>query len=227
MTSASKPPRKLFWITLSILAIVVFGTVYRAETQLPDAIQLNTKGQPTIGYPKARVQVVVFEEPKCSNCKTFNEQIFRKIKEEFIDSNKIKYTVIPVSFLPNSMPAAVGTLCVYYADPLYPNNDLFFTYMDYMYSHQPDEHTDWAKPDKLIQLAQSASPAINTQQLRKCIDLESYRTKIQKNTEYGKTVMGGTISTPTIYVNGIEVKDLSYDNIRKLIKEVLEHEGVY
>ncbi len=226
MIADKKPQKKLVLGTLVVFAILIVSALIRFDAKLPDAIQITTKGQPTIGYPKAKVQVVVFEEPKCVNCKLYNELVFKKIKEEFIDSNKIRYTVIPVSFLPNSMAAAVSSLCVYNADPLYPNNDLFFTYLDYMYAHQPAEKTDWVTTDKLIQFAKDASPAINLQKLKKCIDTESFRIKIEKNTDYGKSIMGGVISTPTIYVNGIMVKDISYDSIKKLIKEVLESQGV-
>lgn len=220
-------PRLLVWITLAALLVVVGVTLFITRSQLPEGIAINIKGQPTIGYPKAKVHVVVFEEPKCTNCREYNSQIFPKIKEEFIDTNKITYTVVPVAFLPGSMPAAIALLCVYYADPMYPNPDLFFTYLDYMYDHQPDEHTDWASVDRLIGLAQAASPAINIQQLRKCISLETYRIKIEKNTEYGRNIMSGRIMTPTVYVNGIEVQEVTYEEISRLIKEVLEHEGVH
>lgn len=119
-----KPPRTLqFWsiVFMILLAVVV---IQWNHTHLPKGIQINTEGQPTIGYPKARVSVVVFEEPKCRNCKIYNNRVFPDIKRLFIDTNKIRYTVIPVSFLPNSMPAAVALLCAYHKDSEYPNNDL-------------------------------------------------------------------------------------------------------
>lgn len=222
-----KPPRLLIWITFVVL-IVGAGIVFHLyQSELPPSITINRQGQPTIGYAKARVHVVIFEEPKCSNCKEFEKEIYPKIKKDFIDTNKITYTVIPVSFLPGSMPAAIAWLCVYYADPLYPNDEQFFTYAEYMYEHQPDEHTDWATPEKLVEFAEKASPAINTTQLKKCIEMDTYRVKIEQNTNYGMQLMDGVISTPTVYVNGIEVKDLTYEEINKLIKEVLDHEGVH
>lgn len=227
MPGPLSPPRKLIIGTLIVFAIVIGITLYHSEHTLPDAIQVNAKGQPTIGFQKAKVHVVVFEEPKCPNCRDFNNKIFGKLKEEFIDTNKISLTVIPVSFLAGSMPAAIATLCVYYADPLYPNSDLFFTYLDCIYADQPPENTDWATPDRLVQFGQKASPAINLQKLRKCIDSDTYRAKIVKNTDYGRSIMGGTIVTPTLYVNGIRAKELSYDSIQKLIKDVLEKEGVH
>jgi len=219
--------KSLVVISFVLLIVVASVIYYLCTTGLPPSIALNIEGQPTLGYPKAKVHVVIFEEPKCSNCREYNDNIFPKIKKEFIDTNKITYTVIPVSFLPGSMPAAVALLCVYNADPGYPNSEMFFKYLDYIYEHQPSEHIDWATPEKLIEFAKKTSPAITTDKLKKCIEMETYRVQIEKNTAYGKEVMDGLLSTPTIYVNGIEVKEITVDGLKKLIKEVLEHEGVY
>ncbi|MCH9626516.1 MAG: Disulfide bond formation protein D [Chlamydiales bacterium] len=219
--------KSLVLITFAVLLIVGGFVYYMGKTELPPAITLKTEGQPTKGYPKARVHLVIFEEPKCSNCREYNADIYPKIKKEFIDTNKITYTVVPVSFLPGSMPAAVALMCVYKANPDYPNDDMFFRYLDYIYAHQPDESSDWATPKALVDFAEKTSPAIKTDKLQKCIDMETYRIQIEKNTQYGAEVMGGVISTPTVYVNGIKVEEMTYDNISKLIKMVLKHEGVH
>ncbi|MCC5831578.1 MAG: thioredoxin domain-containing protein [Chlamydiales bacterium] len=218
--------KSLVVFTFVILMIAAGVIYYLCSMELPQGIALETEGQPTIGYPKARVHVVVFEEPKCTNCRIYNNEVFPQIKKEFIDTNKILYTAIPVSFLPGSMPAALALLCVYYANPDYPNNEMFFKYFDYLYDHQPDEHSDWATPETLGEFAEKTSPAIDIGKLKNCIEMEKYRIRIEKNTEYGAEVMGGVISTPTVYVNGIEVKELTFDGVSKLIREVLAHEGV-
>ena len=88
-------------VTTFIVLIIAAGLIhYIGKKELPPAITLDTTGQPTIGYPKAKVHVVVFEEPKCSNCRDYSREIYPSIKKNFIDTNKITYTVIPVSFLP-------------------------------------------------------------------------------------------------------------------------------
>lgn len=225
-TSQLKSPRALLWLTCVIL-FAVSTTVHFSRKQLPPAIHLNTTGQPTLGYAKARVHVVVFEEPKCSHCRDFNNEIFPTLKKDYIDTHKIQYTVIPVSFLPGSMAAAIATLCVYYENPLYPNDDLFFKYVDFMYRHQPKIESNWVTPAKLLQFAKATSPAINLDQLSAGIAKEEYRVQVERNTAYGAQIMGGEILTPTVYVNGIRVDDISLDNIRKLIIKVLEHEGVH
>jgi len=213
-------PRTLVLITLALIIAVSGGVVIAAKSHLPPSVEINYLDQPTIGSPKARIHLVIFEEPKCINCAKFTKEIFPKIKKEFIDTHKATFTVIPVSFLSGSMPAATALLCAYNSDPLYPNSELFFDYLDYMYSHQPDENLDWATKDRLVEMAKETSPAINPAQLEKCIDMQSYHVRIQKNLELAKKAMNGKVATPTLFVNGIEVQSLTYKAIKDLIEEV-------
>ncbi len=177
--------------------------------------------------PNSRVHIVVFEEPKCTQCRDFNNRIYPQIKKEYIDTNKVSYTTIPVSFLPRSMPAAIALLCVYKENRSYPNAQLFFKYLDYIYLHAPEEHVDRATIPTLIDYAQATSPAIRLDTLQNCVSMETYRIQVEQNTNYGKELMHGTIYTPSVYVNGILVKELTLDEFRKVIDEVLKHEGVH
>ncbi len=226
MAITVKPPRKLLLITATLL-LAVSSVSFFTKHKLPPSIPINTAGQPTLGYGKARVHVVVFEEPKCSHCRDFNNEIFPKIKKEFIDTNKIRYTVIPISFLPGSMPAAIASLSVYHDRSIYPNDELFFKYVDYMYQHEKNVTSDWATTNRLVEFAKATSPAIELHHLEEDIEKQTFRLQIENNTAYGAYIMGGTISAPAVYVNGIKLDELSYDSLTTLIKEVLEHEGVY
>jgi protein-disulfide isomerase len=226
METFNQAPKRLVLGTLISLLAVVGAVILMTQNNLPEGVEMHVETQPTIGFTKAKVNVVVFEEPKCVNCKEFTTDIFPKIKEHYIDTGKITFTVVPVSFLPNSMPAAIALLCVYYADPLYPNPELFFKYLHYIYHNFPGEGEDWATPDRLTKMAAETSPAINISSLNKCIEMENYRIQIRKNTEYGKKLLGGTISTPSVFVNGILVESITYDHISHIIDEVLEREGV-
>lgn len=158
MSDRIKPPRTLFCVSIALFLAFAGSVYFIAKTRLPPSITIKTTGQPTIGYAQARVHVVVFEEPKCSHCRDYSNNIFPTIKKDFIDTNKILYTLIPVSFLPGSMPAAVASLCVYNQTPLYPNDELFFKFLDTMYQNQPGEQTDWATPKTLVEYARATSP---------------------------------------------------------------------
>lgn len=185
-------------------------------------VEINTKEQPTIGYPKAKIEVVALLEPKCPDSKRYNNTVFPKLEEEFINTNKIVYTVIPVSFLPHSMPAAIALLCVYNQDEGYPNADLFFKYLNYIYKNQPPEHEDWASIETLQKFAAATSPAIQLDTLKACIEKEHYRIQIEKNTAYGNQLMHGRLATPTIFVNGVKIDiegdTIDYDKLKEAIE---------
>lgn len=215
----------------AIVAItaLTFGAVFTlglwwATTLLPDPIKIDTTNQPTLGDPKAPLRFVVFEEPKCPVCKRFTLEIYPKIKEKYIDTQKASFTIIPVSFLPDSMPAAEGLLCAFYQSGNFPNNELFFDYIDYMYKVQPPESENWATDEKVKKLAQEASDKINLENMTSCLLTDVYRTQIRSNTDMGRTLMGGRIITPTLYVNGIKVEGLTMGQIDYIV-ERLEKEG--
>ena len=227
MKSTSKLPKSFVWSTLTIFALAIIVTSLFAKAEIPPGIEIDTTNQPTQGYANAPIQIVVFEEPKCSSCSDFSKDIYPKLKKEFIDTKKVRYTLILVSFLPNSMPAAEAMLCVYYSDPEYPNSDHFFEYSDYIYQHQPNEDTDWCKTPLLLDFAKKTNPAINLEKLKDCITRDTYRIQIEKNTAYAKEVMGGGISTPTLYLDGVQIKEFNYEMLSSRIKELLKQKGVH
>lgn len=219
----STPSYSRFSLIVALIVLIPLAGCLLADKEPSPSteISLKTYGQPTIGDAKAPVHVVVFEEPKCPQCKNFTTRLFPKIKKEFIDTGKIRYTVIPVSFIPHSMPAAVAWLCVFNQEKNSPNHALFFAYLDYMYAHQPAEYLDWAKEETLEKFAKEASPAIQLDLLKNCLAKETYRIQIEKNTKYGMEIMKGELSTPTVYVDGIKVEETDEGQIRQFINSAL------
>lgn len=198
---------------------------YENRVSLPPPISLKVDTQPTIGYKKAPIHLVVFEEPKCPECRDFSLHVYPKLKTEFLDTNLMRYTVIPVSFIPGSMPAAIALLAAMNQDVEFQNEELFFHFLHYMYQHQPDEATDWATVQTLKTFAKGTSAAIDLDRLQEALAKETYRGQIEKNTDYGMEVMQGELVTPTAYVNGIRAEDLNYSSISHLIRAVLQQGG--
>jgi protein-disulfide isomerase len=192
------------------------------------ALTIDTTNQPTLGSPDAPVHVVAFLEPKCPDSKKYSNTSFSKLKSDFIDTNKVSYTVITASFLSQSMPAAIALLCVYNQEPNPPRTKLFFEYLDYIYKHQPPERENWATIETLQKFAAKANPAINPTLLKNCIENGHYKSQIEKNTTYGDSLMG-RISTPTIYVNGVKVENkdetIDYDTLKNAIEEALKQKS--
>lgn len=206
---------KLF--VLSLVTAAAFSTL--------NADLLDITSQPTIGNPSAKVQVVAFLEPKCPDSKRYNNTTFPRLKSEYIDTNKIRYTVITTSFLDNSMTAAIALLCVYDQNSPKPNTDLFFKYLDYIYLIQPPERQNWATTETLLKYATNASRLIDQTKLKSCIESKHYQDQVVKNTDYGNKQMG-QIHTPTIYVDGVKVENkgetVDYYNLRTAIEKALQ-----
>jgi protein-disulfide isomerase len=214
-------------LSFSSVLFMLFACQLLADSSsTANQLKIDSSMQPTMGYPKAKVQVVALLEPKCPDSKRYNNQVYPKFEEEFINTNKVRYTVIPVSFLPHSMPAAIALLCVYNQDSQYPNNDLFFSYLNYIYKNQPPERENWATIETMQRFAAATSPAIQLDRLKDCIANEKYRIQIEKNTAYGNQLMKGHLSTPTIFVDGIQVENkddtIDWENLKAAIGQALQ-----
>lgn len=203
--------KTLVSITLSILAILLLGVLAFNKAQrvdLPPQKQINIEGQPSMG--QGTITFVAFEDMKCSNCKRYDQEIYPHIKSQYIDTGKARYVLIPLAFLNNSMPAGNAALCVYHQ-----KSELFFEYVDYLYRHQPDEALDWATPETLIEFAQHVS-GIDISALTTCIQNHTYYTQLQQNLGLAGEVMGDTVQTPSLYINGYLVTPMTIEQIEKL-----------
>lgn len=204
--------KTLVSITLSILAILLIGLLAfnkAHRVDLPAAKHINIDGQPTIG--EGKLTFVVFEDMKCSNCKRYDAEVYPHIKSHYIDTGKARYVLVPLAFIQNSAPAGNAALCVYHQKP-----ELFFSYVDYLYQHQPDEALDWATPETLTQFAQHI-PGIDLNAFATCIKNNTYYTQLQKNLGLAGEVMGDTVQTPMVYINGYAVSPLSIEQIEKIV----------
>jgi protein-disulfide isomerase len=205
-----KLSRLLMYVLLVVIFVIWAGT-WVTSRQSNDVILIDTTDQPTIGDPQAKVHVVVFEEPKCKDCRHYNNAVFPLLKQEFIDTGKIIYTVVPVSFLPYSMPGALALLCVYNQDPGYPNADLFMQFLDHLLRNS------WTTMDDILRIAEQTSHSIDILKLRNCVNQATYTSQIESNLLLGKELQEDRFSVPSVYVNGRRVLDPNYDTIKAAI----------
>jgi len=205
---------KVLMLGIIIIVLILIGLLFFSSNKvtLPKQVQINTKNQPTLGNPKAKVHVVVFEDLKCYSCMRYNVEVFPSLKKNYIDTGKAKYTVINLAFIPGSMPAANAARCLYKQ-----NKKFFFPFVDAIYHHQPPENQDWATLPHLMKLA-STIPGVDKQKLSQCIYQSPYVDFMNQNLKLGKDTMKGVVSTPTLYVNGYLVKPLTLDQLNKIME---------
>jgi protein-disulfide isomerase len=208
---------RLFFYGIIIATIAAGGfVVYRAKHPAQHTFvqkQIDTQGQISFGNPHAKLHFVVFADLKCVNCKRFDMELFPDIKEHYIDTNKANYTIIPLAFMYNSIPAANAAFCIEHQNPQAAIN-----FINYTFHHQPDESLDWATEDTLLDFAKNV-PDINQSQLKQCMQNTTYYPKIRKNLVLAKQVMG-QVATPALYINGVRVERFTMQSINDLVEQV-------
>ena len=168
-----------------------------------------TDDDPSLGPKNAKVTVVMFEDFQCPFCGAFaglNEEIVASmmsrdpswqpalpnIKKEYVDTGKVRLVWKDYPFLgQESIWAGAAARCA-------QDQNKFWEYHDYLFSHQSGENQGAFSKDKLKSFA--AELKFNTKDFDDCLDSGKHEKKLQEAITYGQSV--GVNGTPATYING-------------------------
>jgi protein-disulfide isomerase len=147
---------------------------------------------PYLGNGQAKVIVVEYADYRCPFCEKFYTDVFSQLKSKYIDTGEIKFIYQDFAFLgPDSNTAAEATHCA-------ADQNMFWQYHDYLFTHQGSESSDWASIINQKKFAQTLG--LNTSQFNQCLDSGKYKQEVLNETEAGKKY--GVTGTPSAFVNG-------------------------
>ena len=74
---------------------------------------LLLKGEPILGRTNAPITIVEFSDFECSYCRRFHEQVFPKIKRQYIDTGLVRFVHkdLPLPFHSDALTAAAAARC--------------------------------------------------------------------------------------------------------------------
>ncbi len=167
-----------------------------------------------LGPADAKVTIVEFASMTCPHCAAFNEQVFPKIKSEFIDTGKIRYVFRE---FPLDIKAADGSMlsrCIAKDDA-----PKYFAVTDLLFRQQ----NDWVVKNTTETLTRIGKQAgLSQQEVEACLKDQSLLDKIAADQKYASDVLK-VDSTPTFFVNGERIKgETSFDEFAKRINAVLK-----
>ena len=151
----------------------------------------------SIGEQNAKVKVKVFSSLTCPHCASFHMKIFNKLKEEYIDNNKVYYEHL-------SFPLDLAALNAEKIIKCTSNKDIAFKLLDSIYRNQ----NKWAVGEDINKINNSLINLsvkfdLKKEELIKCLKDEnlqdqilSQRIEAQRNYKIS--------STPTILINDKE-----------------------
>ena len=151
----------------------------------------------SIGEQNAKVNVKVFSSLTCPHCASFHIKIFNKLKEEYIDNNKVYYEHL-------SFPLDLAALNAEKIIKCASNKDIAFKLLDSIYRNQ----NKWAVGEDINKINNSLINLsvkfdLKREKLNECLKDEnlqdqilSQRIEAQRNYKIS--------STPTILINDKE-----------------------
>jgi protein-disulfide isomerase len=167
-----------------------------------------------LGAKDAPVTITEYASMTCPHCAAFNEQVFPKIKSEYIDTGKVRYIFRE---FPLDIKAAAGSMlsrCIAKDDA-----SKYFAVTDMLFRQQ----NDWVLKNTTETLTRIGKQAgLTQQQVEACLKDQALLDKIAADQKYANEVLKVN-STPTFFINGEMIKgDQSFEEFDKRIKSLLK-----
>lgn len=183
-----------------------------AQTTTGD-VDTSTIPDMIIGNPDATVEVIEYASFTCPHCATFHIGAFKQLKEEFIDTGKIKFIYREVYFDRFSLWASLIARC--------GGEEKFYGIADLIYAGQ-SEWTRAGEPsaivDELRKIGRLAG--LDNDTLEACLqDGDQAQALVAWYKENAEA--DGIDSTPSFVINGKKYSNMSYETMKEAIEEAL------
>jgi len=167
-----------------------------------------------LGPANASVTVTEYASMKCPHCAAFNENVFPKIKSEYIDSGKVRYVFRE---FPLDIKAAAGSMlarCIAKDDA-----GKYFAVVDMLFKQQ----NDWVVKNTTETLTRIGKQAgLSQQAVEDCLKDQALLDKIAADQKFANEILKVN-STPTFFINGEMIKgETSFEEFDKRIKSLLK-----
>lgn len=204
-----------------VLLIVAAGIgigVQAARTPDPPSPQpVSISNGVELGRSGARVTIDLYEDPLCTNCKTFVETAGPQL-QTWLDSStaKIKYYV--VSYLNGQSPTRYPSRA---AEAMYCAADAgrFREYHDIVFGDQPTPGADVTNDQLIADGPRAGITGAQQTAFAHCVKSGKYAEFVSKISD--KASQDGIFATPTLLVDGKPVQDVSLAGVTAAVNAAL------
>lgn len=150
---------------------------------------------PVIGKSNAPVTIVEFSDFQCPFCRSFFQDTYGKIKQNYIDTGKVKlvFRDYPLPFHDAARPAALAAQCAH-------EQGKFWQYHDTLFQEQAKKGQGTVAFGAPELKSWAAQIGLNTAAFNRCLDGETYASRVTEDMDAGSTV--GVSGTPSFFING-------------------------
>jgi protein-disulfide isomerase len=213
--------RRAFTAALSLTGLAALAglsplrLITDAMAQAPaDVAKPQSLPDMALGPANATVTITEYASMTCPHCAAFTENVFPKIKSEFIDSGKIRFVFRE---FPLDIKAAAGSMlarCIAKDDA-----PKYFAVVDLLFRQQ----NDWVVKNTTETLTRIGKQAgLTQQQVEDCLKDQALLDKIVADQKFASDVLKVN-STPTFFINGEMIKgEQSFEEFSKRINAMLK-----
>ncbi len=174
------------------------------------AYKIPTGESAVMGNSSAKLELTIFSDYQCPFCSRVDPMLHEAVKDpELKDKIKVTFKHFPLSFHKDAKPASKAALAARDVG----GHDAFWKMSEKLYANQraltSENFSVWAKEIGLDVKKFEKTLADND---------SKYEAEIKADTELGSNE-AKVRGTPSLFLNGWELKQRSVDGIKQLIKE--------
>tara|TARA_B100000035_G_scaffold156567_1_gene133349 strand:+ start:1582 stop:2223 length:642 start_codon:yes stop_codon:yes gene_type:complete len=182
---------------------------HKAESRIVDTIEALQEKK--IGDKEASITIVEFASLTCGHCAKFHNEVFPKIKKEYIDTGKIEFTYRDFPLDKFALKASVIARC--------SGNDRFFSFLKVLYKKQKDWTSTQDPFKSLLKIAKLGG--LKNDEIKVCVGNKSIEDGILKQ-RLSSSKKYDIKATPTIYINNEKYDgDLTFEALKLKIDSLL------
>jgi protein-disulfide isomerase len=182
----------LVLITFSVF-ILIATSAFWIDIASPKKIDI--KNALVFGDKNSKIKLVVFEDFNCKFCKKFSHDFLPQLKNKYIDSNKISYTIVPLSITHGSKPITNAAMIIYEM-----NKESFFEFLKII----SDENFKIESKQELVEIAKNLK-GVNIEIFKEFLNKEVFENVLQDNLDRAKKIVK-PLQVPSFYLNGSLIK---------------------
>ncbi len=180
---------------IGVGVIALFGLLYLAvrepETQssqtLSEYCSENSENCVTLGFEQAPITLVEVSDFGCPHCRDFHQDKASTIKENYVDTNEVKWVFLPYALRPETAPAANAAMCA-------SEEDKYFEFTEALFNQNTE--TTLTRNGFLIA---AGEVGLDIDPFTTCLEENRYGQIINSNQQAARNAR--VTGTPTFFVN--------------------------
>jgi protein-disulfide isomerase len=192
--------KNLYFLTIPVLVAIIFSFLIlnyglldsekNDETSVLTQKMLIQNGSPVLGDQLAEITILEFGDYQCTFCYKFHKETLPILKDEFINSGKIK--MVFKDFPLNGNDSKIAGEATYCAE----DQNKYWEYHNTLYENWAGERTGWIKLDVLYKFAKDIE--LDFDEFSDCLNQHKYLNRVLDNERYGIEI--DIDATPTFLV---------------------------